>query len=152
MQNNPQLNANGELRHLLSIENLPREVLLGILDTAASFVGVRRRPLRGNPRYHRPYEERPAGRASMLTRSPWVRPGRAAICPRSTMLRTVEAVLETDGNVRLLEAIDVPRPRRALVTILDDRFGESVDEAAVVRPAIVLVQVTQDLIHPLRAQ
>ena len=49
MQNNPQLNANGELRHLLSIEGLPREVLLGILDTAASFVGVTEREVKKVP-------------------------------------------------------------------------------------------------------
>ena len=40
MQRNPQLNAKGELQHLLSIEGLPREHLLQILDTAESFVGV----------------------------------------------------------------------------------------------------------------
>lgn len=51
------------------------------------------------------------------------------------MLKTVEAVLETDGNVRLLEAVDVPRPRRALVTILDDRYGDSVDETALLSEA-----------------
>jgi len=52
------------------------------------------------------------------------------------MLKTVEAVLETDGNVRLLEAIDdVPRPRRALVTILGDHFVESVDETALLSEA-----------------
>ena len=39
MQRNPQLNANGELQHLLSIEGLPREILVQILDTAESFVG-----------------------------------------------------------------------------------------------------------------
>jgi aspartate carbamoyltransferase catalytic subunit len=49
MQNNPQLNANGELRHLLSIEGLPREVLVGILDTAASFVGVTEREVKKVP-------------------------------------------------------------------------------------------------------
>jgi len=49
MQSNPQLNANGELRHLLSIEGLPREVLLGILDTAASFVGVTEREVKKVP-------------------------------------------------------------------------------------------------------
>jgi len=49
VQNNPQLNANGELRHLLSIEGLPREVLLGILDTAASFVGVTEREVKKVP-------------------------------------------------------------------------------------------------------
>src|SRR5260370_2470075 len=40
VQRNPQLNANGELQHLLSIEGLPREILTQILDTAESFVGV----------------------------------------------------------------------------------------------------------------
>ena len=34
MPGNPQLNANGELQHLLSTEGLPREILLQILDTA----------------------------------------------------------------------------------------------------------------------
>jgi len=51
------------------------------------------------------------------------------------MLKTVEAVLETDGNVRLLETVDVPMPLRALMTILDDRHGESVDEEALLSGA-----------------
>ena len=34
VQRNPQLNENGELQHLLSIEGLPREILMQILDTA----------------------------------------------------------------------------------------------------------------------
>ncbi|HYT85742.1 MAG TPA: aspartate carbamoyltransferase catalytic subunit, partial [Burkholderiales bacterium] len=37
---NPQLNGDGRLQHLLTIEGLPREVLVHILDTAASFIGV----------------------------------------------------------------------------------------------------------------
>ncbi|HUJ87903.1 MAG TPA: aspartate carbamoyltransferase catalytic subunit [Burkholderiales bacterium] len=49
MQSNPQLNENGELRHLLSIEGLPRDVLTGILDTAASFVGVTEREVKKVP-------------------------------------------------------------------------------------------------------
>jgi aspartate carbamoyltransferase catalytic subunit len=49
MQSNPQLNANGELLHLLSIEGLPRDVLVGILDTAASFVGVTEREVKKVP-------------------------------------------------------------------------------------------------------
>ena len=49
MQTNPQLNANGELRHLLSIEGLPRDVLTGILDTAASFAGVTEREVKKVP-------------------------------------------------------------------------------------------------------
>jgi len=39
-QRNPQLNKNGELIHLLSIEGLPRDILTHILDTAANFVSV----------------------------------------------------------------------------------------------------------------
>ncbi len=37
---NPQLGRNGELRHLLSIEGLPRAMLVHILDTAAGFAGL----------------------------------------------------------------------------------------------------------------
>jgi len=37
---NPQLNKNGELIHLLSIEGLPKATLTHILDTAANFVSV----------------------------------------------------------------------------------------------------------------
>jgi len=36
------------------------------------------------------------------------------------MLKTVEAVIETDGSIRLVEPVRIPRPRRALVTILDE--------------------------------
>ena len=49
MQRNPQLNAEGKLQHLLSIEGLPREVLLQILDTAESFVGVTEREVKKVP-------------------------------------------------------------------------------------------------------
>ena len=40
MRRNPQLNAHGELIHLLSIEGLPREVVTQILDTASTFLSV----------------------------------------------------------------------------------------------------------------
>ena len=36
------------------------------------------------------------------------------------MIRTVEAVVDPNGNVRLLEDIRLAGARRALVTILDD--------------------------------
>ena len=49
MARNPQLNDNGELQHLLSIEGLPREILLQILDTAESFVGVTERDIKKVP-------------------------------------------------------------------------------------------------------
>jgi aspartate carbamoyltransferase catalytic subunit len=37
---NPQLNRAGDLHHLLSIEGLPRALVLHILDTAAGFAGL----------------------------------------------------------------------------------------------------------------
>ncbi|MGA0525245.1 hypothetical protein ACO2WH_25665, partial [Escherichia coli] len=37
---NPQLTKNGELKHLLSIEGLSRDILTHILDTAKQFVSV----------------------------------------------------------------------------------------------------------------
>jgi aspartate carbamoyltransferase catalytic subunit len=45
----PQLNAHGELKHLLSIEGLPRELIVRILDTAAGFVGVSDREVKKVP-------------------------------------------------------------------------------------------------------
>ncbi|MEJ2175283.1 MAG: aspartate carbamoyltransferase catalytic subunit [bacterium] len=49
MQRNPQLNKNGELQHLLSIDGLPREVIERILSTADSFVGVTEREVKKVP-------------------------------------------------------------------------------------------------------
>jgi len=46
---NPQLNAHGELTHLLSTEGLPRETLVHILDTAAQFVSVSDREVKKVP-------------------------------------------------------------------------------------------------------
>ncbi len=46
---NPQLNKNGKLHHLLSIEGLPGEILRQILDTAESFVGVTQREVKKVP-------------------------------------------------------------------------------------------------------
>ena len=46
---NPQLNKKGELQHLLTIEGLPRETLIHILDTATSFVGVTAREVKKVP-------------------------------------------------------------------------------------------------------
>ena len=49
MSANPQLNKNGKLRHLLSIEGLPADILRQILDTAESFVGVAEREVKKVP-------------------------------------------------------------------------------------------------------
>ena len=48
-QRNPQLNAHGELIHLLSTEELPRAVLTQILDTAGSFLSVNEREVKKVP-------------------------------------------------------------------------------------------------------
>ena len=45
----PQLNAHGELQHLLTIEGLPRSMITHILDTAANFVGVSDREVKKVP-------------------------------------------------------------------------------------------------------
>ncbi|MDR1646618.1 MAG: aspartate carbamoyltransferase catalytic subunit [Zoogloeaceae bacterium] len=46
---NPQLNVHGELTHLLATEGLPREILIHILDTAATFVGITDREVKKIP-------------------------------------------------------------------------------------------------------
>ncbi|MFM9834740.1 MAG: aspartate carbamoyltransferase catalytic subunit [Methylophilaceae bacterium] len=44
--NNPQLDKNGELKHLLSIEGLPKKILTQILDKAETFVGAAERDIK----------------------------------------------------------------------------------------------------------
>lgn len=41
------------------------------------------------------------------------------------MLRTIEAVVEPDGRIRLLEAVDLSGARRVLVTVLEDSAEEA---------------------------
>lgn len=41
------------------------------------------------------------------------------------MLRTIEAVIESDGSVRLLEPVSLAGARRALVTVLDEPGDEA---------------------------
>ncbi len=36
------------------------------------------------------------------------------------MLQTVEAIIDVQGRVRLLETVKIGKPRKALVTILDE--------------------------------
>ncbi len=49
MAAHPQLNRHGELRHLLSIEGLPRDVLLHIMDTAQGFMSFGEREVKKVP-------------------------------------------------------------------------------------------------------
>jgi hypothetical protein len=53
------------------------------------------------------------------------------------MLRTVEAVIDEQGNVRLLETVHLAATRRALVTILEDEIVAGVHETALLsEPAL----------------
>jgi len=49
MNRDPQIDSNGKLVHLLSIEGIPRDILIGILDTARSFVSVTEREIKKVP-------------------------------------------------------------------------------------------------------
>jgi len=46
------------------------------------------------------------------------------------MTRTLEAVIEQGGTVRLLEPINITVARRALVTVLDEEPSLAADECA----------------------
>ena len=53
------------------------------------------------------------------------------------MLQTFEAVIDESGKVRLLEPVQLPKMRRALVTVLLDGPEGSISEAAVLsEPAL----------------
>ena len=49
MSRNPQLNSNGEMHHLLTLEGLPKANILHILDTADSFVSIAEREVKKVP-------------------------------------------------------------------------------------------------------
>ncbi|MDT4898264.1 MAG: hypothetical protein QOH25_3341 [Acidobacteriota bacterium] len=46
------------------------------------------------------------------------------------MIQTVEAIIEPDGKVLLLESVQLKEARRALVTILDDEPATKGSETA----------------------
>ncbi len=46
------------------------------------------------------------------------------------MIQTVEAIIDQNGNVHLLESIKLPALRRALVTILEEEPATSASETA----------------------
>lgn len=46
------------------------------------------------------------------------------------MLRTIEAVIDPEGHVRLLEPVSLPGSRRALVTVLEEVADEADDNSA----------------------
>ncbi len=52
------------------------------------------------------------------------------------MLRTVEAVIDEQNNVRLLELVQLPSPRRALLIILDEPAVNIPETALLSEPAL----------------
>ena len=46
------------------------------------------------------------------------------------MIRTVEAVIDEQGQVHLLEPVNLPSARRALVTILEEEPSPAIYETA----------------------
>ena len=54
------------------------------------------------------------------------------------MLRTVEAVIDEKGGVRLLESVNLPAARRALVTILEDEPITSQETALLSEAALAM--------------
>lgn len=46
------------------------------------------------------------------------------------MIQTIEAIIDEDGKVRLLESVSLPEARRALVTILEEEPAAEVSETA----------------------
>ena len=51
------------------------------------------------------------------------------------MLRTVEAVIDAQGHVQVLEPISLPGARRALVTILEEEPDTSIHDTALLSEA-----------------
>lgn len=51
------------------------------------------------------------------------------------MLRTLEAVVDNQGNIRLLETIPLPAGRRVLVTILEEEPIFPIDEVTLLSEA-----------------
>jgi len=52
------------------------------------------------------------------------------------MLRSVEAVIDEQNNVRLLEPVQLPGPRRAFVIILDEPAFAISETALLSEPAL----------------
>ena len=46
------------------------------------------------------------------------------------MIQTIEAIIDENGNIHLLEPVRLPEARRALVTILEEEPATEVSETA----------------------
>lgn len=55
------------------------------------------------------------------------------------MIQTIEAIIDQHGNLHLLEAVCLPAPRRALVTILEESPATAVAETALLSEVALAV-------------
>ncbi len=53
------------------------------------------------------------------------------------MIRTVEALIDERGNVRLLEPVELSSARRAIVVILEDSPGLGIHETALLSEQVL---------------
>ncbi len=56
------------------------------------------------------------------------------------MVRTYEAVIDSTGNIRLLEPVSLPALHRALVTVLDDEAEPTGLETALMSQAALAAE------------
>ena len=51
------------------------------------------------------------------------------------MIRTVKAIVDEQGNVRLLESVQIAGTRKALLTILDEEPMQGIDDVTLLSEA-----------------
>ena len=51
------------------------------------------------------------------------------------MIQTLEAVIDANGNVKLLKSLRLPRGHRVLVTVLDEKSDADISETALLSEA-----------------
>ena len=136
---NPQLNANGELAHLLSIDGLPRSILTQILDTASSF-------LDDNPAEHR-YGEKPYGVTPMMA-NPRGEVGVEVSLYTEAMIERLRERTTQRAGVRLGRHLAFFGERGAGVKNLNARIIDLTGEAGEVFEALAVV-VGWRAIHPV---
>ncbi len=65
------------------------------------------------------------------------------------MIRTIEAVIDEQGNVRLLENVHLPAVRRALVTILEEKPSIKADDTQLTLDQLLAGVSEQNLHHEI---
>ena len=155
-RNNPQLNKNGELIHLLSTEGLSKDILTHILDTAANFVSVSDREvkkvplLRGKSVFNLFFENSTRTRTTFDIAATRLSAGGQTQLPfevEGADIVVLDDVLYTGRTLRavLNELFDYGRPARVRLAVLVDRGGRQLPVQADVAAARVALPESQSL-------